>query len=248
MIYVPNLVAVTAKQAVYGTGVRTRKPSGDFRSSLQKIVDFLQAHSGEAIDLDKLSNQFKIQRRRLSDVVTILSSISFCSLTERKYVTYLGLSIVKSWYTQHKIEKKFRDESKDLLQYFDGDCTVTLNWLTVAFIDIFGILESQQLDLHGAAAFLSRNIKNFKTVLCKLYIISMVLDIIGFLEKESGRHVVRLTKEGNNVLDISSSPMKTLSIDFLTSKYSDCIEKRRRAYVSVACQSPYINHLNFNFT
>lgn len=245
-----SMVAMNLQQAsnIHGTTSRARKPSGDFRTSLEKLVRFLEQHSGEVIDLDKLSNQFGIQRRRLSDVVTILASMGYCTTSERLHITQLGLPNVKKWYKVHKTEKNFRDESKDLQSFFDGDCTVTLNWLTVAFIDIFGILESQQIDLHAAAAFLSRNVKNFKTVLCKLYIISMVLEIVGFLEKESGRHVVRLTKEANDVLDLNKSPIKTLSIDFLTSRYSECVEKRRRAYIEAASQSSSITHCNFNFT
>lgn len=251
MIFMNGVVAM-AQSAASGRGrgsSRSRKPSGDFRTSLQKMADFLEQHSCERIELEKLGNQFGIQKRRLSDVVTVLSSIGYCTVVERLHVTHIGMSGVKKWYQVHKIEKNFRDESKELLSFFDGDCTVTLNWLAVAFIDIFGVLEAHQVDLHAAAAFLSRNVKNFKTVLCKLYIISMVLDIIGFLEKESGHHAVRLTKQAADLLDLNdTSPIRTLSIDFLTSRYSEVVEKRRRAYIEAVSQSSSVSQLNFNFT
>jgi hypothetical protein len=130
-----------------------------------------------------MQSKFGFVRRRIYDVVTVLSAIGYCERSSVDSLTWAGSSnVLKTFY---KLQKDAQAGSADLtLDEIVGCQTdVSVAGLTVAFILCFLALQKSRLDIKHVSLYLARHSRRKTTTLGKVYQISHILEAAGVMER-----------------------------------------------------------------
>lgn len=219
-----------------GVDRHKRQQSAAFRESIVQIVDELDEDPGKEHSLTTLFATHTISRRRFYDVINVLVAIGCCRRTRENDIIWVGRWNIEEEMNLMKKAIPIGNDSKNLNELFPADNCVCLTSLTVAFLTLFGTLSSEKLDLREAASFFSRGTERYKTTLCKLYQISLILSALGILERTAQVCEVSILSPYKEVLSVGSEEVdqNPLSISYLlngpTKNFSALRAKREREY------------------
>jgi hypothetical protein len=126
---------------------------------------------------------FGFRRRKLYDVINVLSAIGCCQRNGTDFLMWTGLSTVHN--TFYKLQKEAHADSPDvtLNEIVGHQHDVSISGLTVAFMLCFLGLHKSRLDIKHVSRYLARQSGRAKTTLCKLYQIANILEAAGVLER-----------------------------------------------------------------
>jgi hypothetical protein len=157
-----------------GTTVNIR-----FRSAVQGIVAELEQHPGKWRSIPQLYRRHKIKQRRLYDVINIFTAIGCASRSGIDEIAWEGRDRILITLAEHKRSLNLEDDTLTLVSLFPPDGSVGLTSLTLAFLMLFPALRVEIIDLREASSFFSRGTNKYKTALCKLYQITLILRALG---------------------------------------------------------------------
>jgi hypothetical protein len=120
-----------------------------------------------------------------------------------------------------------------LLELFSTDSCVSLCSLTVSFLLLYSALRQEVLDLRNVSSFFSRDVARYKTTLCKLYQIVLILSTLDITIRHCNVCEIKLLppftkllRENQEVRPLSIQSL--LNQDVMTEK---CIQKRRTEFL-----------------
>lgn len=164
------------------------------KGSVEAIVRELDQHIGAPRSIPQLHKTHQIKRRRLYDVINIFTAIGCATRAGADELVWTGRDRILDTLLEYKRSLGIDNAERKLAELFPPENSVGFASLTVAFLMLFPALGSEVIDLREASAFFSRDTSKYKTILCKLYQITMILGALG---------VVGHTK---NVCEISVLP------------------------------------------
>jgi hypothetical protein len=164
------------------------------KGSVEAIVRELDEHVGAPRSIPQLHKTHQIKRRRLYDVINIFTAIGCATRVGVDELVWNGRDKIPERLLEHKRSLGIDNQELKLAELFPPENSVGFGSLTTAFLMLFPALGSEVIDLREASAFFSRDTSKYKTTLCKLYQITMILGALG---------VVGHTK---NVCEISILP------------------------------------------
>jgi hypothetical protein len=125
---------------------------------------------------------------------------------------------------------------KSLCELFPSDHCVGLPSLTVSFMLLFGAMHIEKLDLREVSCFFSRNTIRYKSTLCKLYQIALILSAIGLIARTSQVCEVKIQPPFADELPevVSEIPISVELLLNRPSKAGDRISRRRAEYQKFA--------------
>ena len=159
------------------------KGSDSFRASILMFLDTVERRPNATYLISEISSRFGFQRRRFYDVINVLEAVGCCQKTNVDAFLWLGLANVKHALQKLGTQKGIYQYEQQMDQIFESVPIVTIAKLTQDFVLSFIALNRRVLDIKQISAFLSRDNGRFKTILCKLYQISHILEIVGIIGK-----------------------------------------------------------------
>ena len=162
---------------------KSPKGSDAFRASILLFIDTVERRPNSTYLISEISNRFGFQRRRFYDVINVLEAVGCCQKANVDAFLWLGLSNVKNTLKKIGTLRGIFSYEQQMEQIFECIPIVTISKLTQDFVLSFIALNKRVLDIKQISTFLSRNNGRFKTVLCKLYQISHILEIVGIIGK-----------------------------------------------------------------
>jgi hypothetical protein len=129
---------------------------------------------------------------------------------------------------------------KSLSDLFPPDNCVGLPSLTVSFVLLFGALHLDTLDLREVSCFFSRNTIRYKSTLCKLYQIALILGALGVVEKTTNACEVKIHPPFGVELHKpdNGNPLFVDSLLNRPARQGDSISRRRAEYQQWAKNHP----------
>jgi hypothetical protein len=120
------------------------------------------------------------------------------------------------WFGRGEIMAKLQREKEGLgisnaevgmSALFPPENSVGLTSLTIAFLMLFPALGTYKIDLRDASSFFARSTTKYKTVLCKLYQIAVILGALGLTNKTQNMCEVRILPLLEGLLRNDDNPM-----------------------------------------
>ena len=202
------------------------------------LVSFLRSCKNdprEKYDIRETSNKMGFKQRRFYDVVNVLDTMECCPKLDNESFLWIGMNEVRQ-----TIEKFSNSRGAFLVDYpissvIPSTGNISIPRITEDFILTFIALEKKFLNIIDIAKYMSRNNDRIKTTRCKLYQVSVVLELSGIIRKTSNTSEFRLDDNyfisASSVMNQSSDP---LSINTLLSRnppfVNATIAKRRKDF------------------
>jgi len=175
--YLPSL-----KQPI-SISIPVEKSNDDLKISIQTLVKEFENNPQSTHAITSLSTRYGIKRRRLYDVVNVLTSIGCCQKTCLDNVSWLGKSHIMSEINRLRMLKQIDNQGKTLSELFPVDGCIGISNLTICFMLMFFAQQTNKIDLRFVGQFFSRNTGRYKTTLCKLYQICYILSALGITSR-----------------------------------------------------------------
>lgn len=211
----------------------------------QTIRNFiLAAESGlvHTFTLGNLVDDFYIQRRRIYDVMNVMEAIGCSQKMCADVYVWQGCSNVITVLKEAQIKNQINSKEKSVMECIPIESCISMGHLSVSLLLCFMALNTQNLNIKQVALFLARENKRYKTMLCKLYQISHILEAIGIFTKSDKMGELTLDKQFFTVLPLEEqkpAPKNIYSIDYFLNSPQDDTEqvyRKRRINFLCACQ------------
>jgi hypothetical protein len=212
-------------------------PNTKFRNAASSVVSELDQHIGEPYSILRLHTLQQLKSRRLYDVMNVFSAIGCARRLSREEIVWVGRDAIMAKLQQEKTALGVSNEDVPMSHLFPSENSVGLTSLTIAFLMLFPALGTREIDLREASWFFARTTKKYKTVLCNLYQIAVILGALGLTDKTKNMCEVRMLPPLEPLLADDESP---ISIGKLLNRPTDGAGKykvRRAEYKSFAQRS-----------
>jgi hypothetical protein len=168
-----------------GHDLMTHVPhTGDtFRTSIQAFVADAESHLGSEYAISRLLTRFGFQKRRLYDVLCVLSSVGCCEKRSNDAVHWFGQSRILAIFQKLQLDAGVHLPVPTLDSIIGSNDTVSISPLTIQFALCFLVLQMDTLDIRHISRYLSRRTLRHKSTLCKLYQIAHILEAAGIIRR-----------------------------------------------------------------
>jgi hypothetical protein len=203
-----------------------------FSSSIQALVNELDGDANRVHSIPNFCRKFQVKRRRLYDVINVFTAIGCASRQGVDEIIWQGLGHALAHLKQTSARLEIQNLDKPLAELFPPDNCVGLPSLTMSFVLLFGALHMDSLDLRAASCFFSRNTVRYKSTLCKLYQIALILGALGVIERTANVCEVKIKQPfGEELKELEN--VHPLCMDRLLNrpgKNGDGISRRKAEY------------------
>jgi hypothetical protein len=162
-----------------------------------------------------MHKRHQIKHRRLYDVINVFTALGCASRVNGDEILWHGRDQIITKLLQAKESMNIARYDVPLASLFPPETSVGLTSLTVSFLMLFPALGTHEIDLREASAFFSRNNQKYKTVLCKLYQIAVILASLGLTNRTENVCQIKVLPPVLRLFDDHQNPM---SIDNLLNR------------------------------
>jgi hypothetical protein len=215
-----------------GLSWRSTLPSAHkttFTSTIRAIIAELEQRPNSLHSIQFLYQHHQIKRRRLYDVTNILTTIGCASRSGPDFIEWHGVGGVLPWLLREKRDCDISNYRLSLATLFPLANGVGLASLTKSLLLIFPAIGQDVLNLRNVSAFFSRDIQRYKTTLCKLYQITLILGALDITGRTENPCEVRMKPPFTRVLeeDPKQSPLTIASLLNGPNPNEEALEARR---------------------
>lgn len=172
-----------------------------FAATIRSIITDLESEPGVVREIALLQRKNQIQRRRFYDVANIFTAIGCAKPNGREGIIWLGVDqIIPQLLQQQAVD--LRNGQIALESIFQPDNSVGLAQLTVALLLFFPATGTTVLNLKDISTFFSRDRQRYKTTLCKLHQIVLILGALAVIERTEHACEVRLREPFDRIMDL----------------------------------------------
>jgi hypothetical protein len=187
---------------------------------VQSLVADLQSCPRKIQTMAELHQRFQVKRRRLYDVTNILIVLGAASRSSAEEITWLGEDQILPNLVKHKHSMNVMNLEIPLSVLFPQDNCVSFTTLAMAVLMMFPAIGTERLNLRDISAFFSRDTQRYKTTICKLYQITLILSALGIMQRTENPCEVKLLPPYTDLLMDDSFNDNPMSLPRLLSRPS----------------------------
>jgi hypothetical protein len=206
--------------------------STQFSNAIQSIVRELERDTSRVHSIPQLCRKYQVKRRRLYDVINVFTAIGCSSRNGSDQVTWHGRAQSLPSILSACREAEIHNPEKSLSDLFPPGNCVGLSSMTLSFILMFAALRVEVIDLREASCFFSRNSGRYKTNLCKLYQVALILCAVGVIDRTQNVCEVKIQPPFTELLNDQPS-VSPLAIEKLLNRplaSGDVLARRKAEY------------------
>jgi hypothetical protein len=212
--------------------VMNLRQTTEFGSAIHSIVRDLDSNPNNLHSIPQICRKFPVKRRRLYDVINVLSAIGCASRNGTDEIAWHGRDRCRP-----KLREEFRkldvhNPTKSLNDLFPPQRSIGLSALTISFLMVFVAIQVEIVDLREVSCLLSRISKGYKTTLSKLYQIATILGAVGLISRTPNVCEVRLEPPFTELVT-EQGDLAPVAIETLLNRPNaagDVVERRREEY------------------
>jgi hypothetical protein len=205
-----------------------------FRTAIQTIVSDLDHDPVRRHEMALIYQKYQVKRRRLYDIVNVFLALGCATRVGIDELVWHGRSRIFTELREEKNRLGIDNGHNSLSKLFPSETCVGLTSLTRSFLLLFGALRLEILDLRNVSAFFSRNTGRYKSTLCKLYQIALILGALGIAERTENACEVKILPPFTGLL-VSEDEGNPLAIAKLLNRPIERMvsaEERRKEFES----------------
>lgn len=159
------------------------KRNMDFSEFIDHLIRKYENKPGSMIQINSLSSESSIEKRRLYDLLNVLVACDICDKTDSH--NYIWKSINNKINAVEQISYDL--ENKAIHHYTVEDIFIlpdspSIGLITTRFIGVFLYLNINSLNIRDAALAMATDETHFKPILRRLYLVAYLLERIGLFK------------------------------------------------------------------
>ena len=166
--------------------------AASFRSSTTTFITSCETDPQEKYNIKETSEKLGFKQRRFYDVINVLDTLGCCPKIDNETFLWLGLGEAKSMIETIAIDRGVFNPNLTISTILPSTNCISIPRITEDFIITFLALERKFLNVIDIAKYLSRSNDRLKTTRCKLYQVSVILELAGIIKKTSNTSEFRL--------------------------------------------------------
>ena len=207
------------------------KKRDTFSQATQKMIEHCSMDSNHIYNINSISNELGFHQRRFYDIINVLGTVGMVTKLDSFSIRWEGYGNIQKRIRELILKHRIYDKNSSLGDIIPGFSEISISCATELLLMSFFATTCQSIDIKKMALYMSRNSGRSKTLLCKLYQITQILDLVSIIRKTNNASEIVLADEYYfpNLPPDNDSPM---SIAKLLSKpvfnfYPDKLYKNR---------------------
>jgi len=231
----PSRPRSTVSRGQSARGRTLKAQNTRFRAAILAVVNDLDRNASRAASIPQICRRHQIKRRRLYDVINVFTAIGCASRGVMDDLVWHGRDRISSELQRARDSLGVTNPTISLASMFPVDNCVSLSTLTTSFLLLFTAIQVDILDLRRVSSFFSRETARYKTTLCKLYQITLILNSLSITERTDNVCEIRLLAPYTDLLKYEADPNPLAITNLLNRPGRQCaIEQRRQEFESCA--------------
>jgi hypothetical protein len=206
-----------------------RESTKSFAKSIRAFVCSAESNPPTEYSISRLVTDFRFQKRRLYDVMSVLCAVGCCRKVSADSVQWMGMCRVSR--TLLQLQRDARADCEiPLDSIIPSHATVCISALTVSFLLCFLALHIRTLRIKQVSRYLSRKSRRHKSTLCKLYQIAHILEASGIVVPSDAPGDVSIVDRywaplELNIPDEGPKPLSPFRIQAVLNRYRPAEER-----------------------
>ena len=163
-----------------------------FTEALKNFYNLCETSRKNHFEISKLITKLGFKKRRFYDVINVFETLGICCKLSSNLIEWKGIDYAYQSIEQIALEHGVFNADSSLGDIVENDDSIAISTLTECLINCFLALQKQNLDIKEISNFIARNTGREKTVLCKLYQIVQILQVLGIITKTDIRSQFRM--------------------------------------------------------
>ncbi|OHT00236.1 hypothetical protein TRFO_33107 [Tritrichomonas foetus] len=214
------------------------------------IQDLIYKHEngkGRTIHLEKLCKVSSIEKRRLSDLFSVLCSLNVCTKICNQCFRWNSMANIKPAINNIAISLEERSRILTIGELFDANGSPPIGDLSIKLIEVFIFFGETEMNLPVIARLLSPKPEKTKQVLRRVYLAAYFLEQFNILSHGSGRGVYLFSLDCNEIMikaleEMSQTKELTTSLlpllNRIDAQYLNSIKKARKEMMNEYLHRP----------
>jgi hypothetical protein len=165
-------------------------------------------------------------------VVNVFTAIGCSEKNSSDEITWQGRAECLPHLRYESRRAEIHNSEKSLSELFPTENCPGLASITISLILLFAAMRVEVIDLREASCWFSRNSARYRTTLCKLYQIAVILSAVGIIRKTANVCEVRMQPPFTQLLN-EEHETNPLSVEKLLNRpisSGDAMETRKEEY------------------
>ncbi|OHT02050.1 hypothetical protein TRFO_30918 [Tritrichomonas foetus] len=180
------------------------KRRNDFSEFIDGLIKKYEDRPNSVIQINSLSNENTIEKRRLYDLLNVLAACDICTKTDQHNYIWNSIKNSKKAISRISYELECRSINETTDEIFILHDSPSIGLVTTRFIGIFLYLNIDTSNIRDAALFMSSDEPHYKTILRRLYLVAFLLERIGLFTRTQKNGEYKLN------VDVKSICIKSL--------------------------------------
>jgi hypothetical protein len=211
-----------------------------FGTAIQSFVREAESRPPGEYKISRILAEFGFQKRRMYDVMNVLSAIGCLRKTSADSMFWQGLSAIPAALVKLQHDAGADCPATPLDRIVGCDNNVSIFGLTVGLLLCFLSLRQRALDIKHITQYLCRRTGRHKATLCKLYQIAHILESTGVFQRSHVPGQLEFVDRFFATLDLQAenNPFAMTSILNHSHSTEDLVFKRRKAHFRAVREVP----------
>jgi hypothetical protein len=208
------------------------------RSAIQKIMNDLDNDPNRMHSIPQIYRKHQVKRRPLCDIINVFTAIGCATRSGVDELVWHGRDQIFPELLRARNSLNVQGSQTSLSSMFPIDNSVGLSSLTTSFILMFTAMQVDVLDLRIVSSFFSRSTSRYKTTLCKLYQVALILNVLDITGRTENVCEIRLLPPFTRLLtNDDDNPLALRNLLNRPTPMDGNIEARRKEYHAYAAKS-----------
>ena len=177
-----------------------------FTESLKNFYNLCETSRKNHFEISKLISKLGFKKRRFYDVINVFETLGICCKLSSNLIEWKGIDYAFQSIEQIALDHGVFNADNTLGDIVENDDSIAISTLTECLINCFLALQKQNLDIKEISNFIARNTGREKTVLCKLYQIVQILQVLGIITKTDIRSQFRMNNKYFSINTLRYNP------------------------------------------
>ncbi|OHS92747.1 hypothetical protein TRFO_12292 [Tritrichomonas foetus] len=171
-----------------------------FSHFIQDLIFKHENGKGRTIHLEKLCKVSSIEKRRLSDLFSVLCSLNVCTKICNQCFRWNSMGNVRSTLYNTAVQLEERSRIQTITDLFDANGSPPIGELSIKLIEVFLFFGESEMSLPIIARLLSPKPEKTKQVLRRVYLAAYFLEQFNILSHGSERGVYIFVHDTGDIM------------------------------------------------
>ena len=196
---------------------------GSKQTGFDKLIQELQLEQNQ-ISIEQLVRRKSYDKRRLYDLLNILTTLGICAKLENKEFVWIGTDSVRDVILAMATDLELQCATTDDISVLQVDDNTHLSVIVTKFIQSFLYFGKNTINVQDIAYCMSQKPDRAKRILRRLYLITQILEEVGVVEHTSDRGKYKLVMDVHPIVKQAFRQLMNenkLPVESILSKMND---------------------------